>query len=65
MRWGDEVEEVEKLVAWYEDNNLALNTTKTKEIITDLRRKKVDTHPCPFREAARRDCQTLNSWEST
>lgn len=32
-------------MAWSEDNNLALNATKTKEIIIDFRRKKVDPQP--------------------
>ena len=44
---GDETayrEEVQSLTTWCSANNLALNTTKTKEIIVDFRRKKVD-HP--------------------
>ena len=31
--------EVEQLVQWCEDNNLILNTTKTKELIIDYRKK--------------------------
>ena len=46
---GDEAayrEEVLKLTAWCSDNNLALNTGKTKEIIVDFRRKRsVDPDP--------------------
>ena len=31
--------EVEQLVQWCEDNNLILNTTKTKELIIDYRKE--------------------------
>ena len=37
-------DEVDRLAAWCEDNNLLLNTTKTKELIVDFRRNAV-THP--------------------
>lgn len=37
-------EEVDRLAAWCEDNNLMLNTSKTKELIVDFRRNAV-THP--------------------
>ena len=39
---GDETayrDEIKHHVAWYSVNNLSLNTTKTKEIIIDFRRK--------------------------
>uniref|UniRef100_A0A3P9JKF7 Reverse transcriptase domain-containing protein n=1 Tax=Oryzias latipes TaxID=8090 RepID=A0A3P9JKF7_ORYLA len=45
---GDEAayrEEVLKLAAWCSDNNLALNTKKTKEIIVDFRRHSTDPAP--------------------
>lgn len=47
---GDETayrdrDEVNKLVLWCTDNNLALNTLKTKEIIVDFRRNRPDTLP--------------------
>lgn len=37
-------EEVDLLAAWSEDNNLTLNTSKTKELIVDFRKNAV-THP--------------------
>lgn len=45
---GDEVayrEEVLKLAAWCSENNLALNTKKTKEIIVDFRKHNIDLAP--------------------
>lgn len=39
-------EEVDRLVVWCDENNLLLNTNKTKELIMDFRRK-ADTHS-PF-----------------
>ncbi len=42
---GDESsyrDEVEQLLVWCVENNLALNITKTKELIIDCRRKKTD-----------------------
>ncbi|RXN23579.1 RNA-directed DNA polymerase from mobile element jockey-like protein [Labeo rohita] len=45
---GDEVayrEEVLKLATWCSENNLALNTKKTKEIIVDFRRHSTDLAP--------------------
>ncbi len=45
---GDESayrDEVEQLSVWCIENNLALNITKTKELITDCRRKKTDIQP--------------------
>ncbi|KAK3524848.1 hypothetical protein QTP86_007847 [Hemibagrus guttatus] len=36
--------EVQHLVAWCADNNLLLNTSKTKELIVDFRREKGRTH---------------------
>ncbi len=41
-------EEVQHLVMWCSDNDLVLNTTKTKEIIVDYRRtRKNDSSPPP------------------
>uniref|UniRef100_A0A3Q3E0S3 Meis homeobox 2b n=1 Tax=Labrus bergylta TaxID=56723 RepID=A0A3Q3E0S3_9LABR len=37
-------EEVQHLAAWCADNNLLLNTSKTKEIIVDFRRERGSTH---------------------
>ncbi len=45
---GDESayrDEVEQLSVWCIENNLALNTTKTKELIFDCRKKKTDIKP--------------------
>ncbi len=36
--------EVEHLAAWCADNNLLLNTSKTKELIVDFRKEKSETH---------------------
>ncbi|KAI3369658.1 hypothetical protein L3Q82_024504, partial [Scortum barcoo] len=36
--------EVEHLAAWCADNNLLLNTSKTKELIVDFRKVKRETH---------------------
>jgi hypothetical protein len=32
-------EEVRKLAVWYQDNNLSLNVSKTKELIVDYRKR--------------------------
>lgn len=37
--------EVERLAAWCGENNLLLNTAKTKELVIDFRRKKTDITP--------------------
>lgn len=45
---GDESayrDEVEQLSVWCIENNLILNTTKTKELIIDFRRNKMDIQP--------------------
>ncbi|KAF7664535.1 hypothetical protein LDENG_00172280, partial [Lucifuga dentata] len=45
---GDESayrDEVRRLTAWCSENNLALNTSKTKELIIDFRENKVDHDP--------------------
>ncbi|KAK3534759.1 hypothetical protein QTP86_024092 [Hemibagrus guttatus] len=45
---GDESayrDEVERLSGWCRENNLLLNTTKTKELIIDYRRKETDITP--------------------
>ena len=38
-------DEVQKLTVWCSDNNLSLNTTKTKELILDYRRQSADPAP--------------------
>ena len=38
-------EETEGLKTWCHNNNLELNTTKTKELIIDFRRKQTETPP--------------------
>ncbi len=38
-------DEVEQLSVWCSKNNLILNTTKTKELIIDFKRKKTDIQP--------------------
>ncbi len=40
-------EEIEGLTAWCQKNNLELNTTKTKELIVDFRKKRL-TEPLPL-----------------
>ena len=45
---GDETayrEEVQRLSTWCAENNLILNTSKTKELIIDYRRNKPDIQP--------------------
>uniref|UniRef100_A0AAQ6IKW0 Alkylated DNA repair protein AlkB homologue 8 N-terminal domain-containing protein n=1 Tax=Anabas testudineus TaxID=64144 RepID=A0AAQ6IKW0_ANATE len=42
--------EVASLVAWCEDNNLTLNTDKTKEMIVDMRKKSSTHQPLFIRE---------------
>uniref|UniRef100_UPI0037E88240 NLR family CARD domain-containing protein 3-like n=1 Tax=Semicossyphus pulcher TaxID=241346 RepID=UPI0037E88240 len=45
---GDESvyrDQVERLTAWGRDNNLLLNTSKTKELIVDFTKKKTDIQP--------------------
>ena len=47
IRGDDEMayrDKVQHLVAWCEDNNLVLNTQKTKDIIVDFRRGRSQTH---------------------
>lgn len=39
-------EEVQKLTEWCTENNLTLNTKKTKELITDFRKNKLITDYC-------------------
>ncbi|KAK3534494.1 hypothetical protein QTP86_016310, partial [Hemibagrus guttatus] len=38
-------DEVERLTVWCRENNLLLNTSKTKELVIDYRRKKTDILP--------------------
>ena len=50
---GDEASyrrEVASLVTWCEDNNLTLNTDKTKEMIVDMRKKRRPHQPLFIRE---------------
>uniref|UniRef100_A0A3B1IGX3 Reverse transcriptase domain-containing protein n=1 Tax=Astyanax mexicanus TaxID=7994 RepID=A0A3B1IGX3_ASTMX len=50
---GDEAayrSEVTRLVLWCEDNNLALNTVKTKELIVDMRKGRRPHQPLFIRE---------------
>lgn len=45
---GDETayrEEVQRLVGWCSSNNLLLNTSKTKEMVMDWRRKRAEPSP--------------------
>jgi hypothetical protein len=37
--------EIQKLSAWCSTNNLSLNASKTKEVVVDFRRKKIDLAP--------------------
>ncbi|KAK3570663.1 hypothetical protein QTP86_024762 [Hemibagrus guttatus] len=45
--------ELQHLVTWCADNNLLLNTSKTKELIVDFRREKGRTHDPIHRNACR------------
>ncbi|KAK3550234.1 hypothetical protein QTP86_021275, partial [Hemibagrus guttatus] len=50
---GDELayrREVASLVTWCEDNNLTLNTDKTKEMIVDIRKERRTHQPLFIRE---------------
>ena len=38
-------EGLQRLVGWCADNNLVLNTSRTKEVIVDFRRRKTDLQP--------------------
>ena len=38
-------QQVDYLVSWYDRNNLELNTSKTKEMIVDFRKKKTSVNP--------------------
>ena len=38
-------EEVRNLAVWYQDNNLSLNVSKTKELIMDYRKRRDKTGP--------------------
>lgn len=42
-------DKVERLTAWCTNNNLLLNTTKTKVIVVDYRKKKTDIKPLHIR----------------
>lgn len=39
--------EMENLVSWCQEDNLALNVSKTKQLVVDLRKQKWRTHPYP------------------
>jgi hypothetical protein len=43
-------DEVQKLTAWCSDNNLALNSSKTKELVIDFRRKGEEPAPLYIKE---------------
>ena len=43
-------EEVQHLTVWCANNNLALNTKKTKELIVDYRKSNDGTHPRPYQQ---------------
>ncbi|KAI4879704.1 hypothetical protein NFI96_027999, partial [Prochilodus magdalenae] len=45
-------DEIQHLSTWCHDNNLTLNTQKTKEIIMDLRRSRSQAHPPVYSGAA-------------
>uniref|UniRef100_A0A3B1K8G0 Reverse transcriptase domain-containing protein n=1 Tax=Astyanax mexicanus TaxID=7994 RepID=A0A3B1K8G0_ASTMX len=60
---GDEAayrREVTRLVSWCEDNNLALNTDKTKELIVDMRRERRPHQPLFIREL---EVERVNSFK--
>ena len=57
--------EVERLAGWCTDNNLALNTSKTEELIVDLRRKKQTFSPWSSVETTWREPPTSDSWAYT
>ena len=59
-------EEVKHLAAWCADNNLALNTKKTKELIVDYRKSKSCSHATVLIDALKWSvCPASNSWVST
>ena len=60
-------EEVQHQAKWLADNDLALNTKKTKELIVDFKRTKGGTHTPPSISMGRRwsVSPALNSWVST
>lgn len=39
------IDEVQKLMVWCADNNLALNPSKTKELVIDFRKKREEPAP--------------------
>ena len=38
-------EEIRQLAVWYQDNNLSLNVSKTKELILDYRKRRAEQAP--------------------
>jgi hypothetical protein len=58
-------DEVEQLSVWCTENNLILNTTKTKELIIDFRRKKTDIQPLFISGGVWRDSRTSGFWAFT
>ena len=44
MRWTNR-EEVRELAVWYQDNNLSLNVSKTKELTMDYRKDGLNQAP--------------------
>lgn len=57
-------DKVHKLTVWCSNNNLALNSSKTKELIVDLRRS-VEPAPRTSKESRLRGLVTLDSWIHT
>ncbi|XP_030641384.1 NACHT, LRR and PYD domains-containing protein 12-like [Chanos chanos] len=55
-------DEVEHLAAWCADNNLALNTQKTKEIIVDFRRARSKAHAPIYIDSSFNSCGALRNW---
>lgn len=65
---GDEAayrREVASLVSWCEENNLTLNTDKTKEMIVDMRKERRTPQPLFIRELEVERVRNSNTWVST
>ena len=57
--------EVASLVKWCEDNNLTLNTDKTKEMIVDMRKERRPHQPLFLQGLEVESVSSLNTWVST
>ena len=55
-------EEVDRLVSWCDRNNLELNTSKTKEMIIDFRKKKTPVNPLYINGSLIEQLTVLSSW---